>query len=31
MLTVVVGDRERVAASLEELGLGTPLDLGTPA
>ncbi|HVJ27504.1 MAG TPA: hypothetical protein VM493_08160, partial [Vicinamibacterales bacterium] len=31
MLTVVVGDRERVGASLEELGLGAPFDLGTPA
>ncbi len=31
MLTVVVGDRDRVGASLEELGLGTALDLGTPA
>ena len=31
MLTVVVGDRDRVAASLEELGLGAPVDLGTPA
>ncbi len=27
MLTVVVGDRERIGASLEALGLGEPLDL----
>jgi zinc protease len=31
MLTLIVGDRERVGASLEELGLGAPFDLGTPA
>ncbi len=31
MLTVVVGDRDRVGASLEELGLGPAVDLGTPA
>ena len=27
MLTIVVGDRERIGASLEALGLGEPLDL----
>ena len=27
MLTVVVGDRERIGVSLEALGLGEPLDL----
>ena len=30
LLTVVVGDRDRVGASLVELGLGEPLDLGMP-
>jgi hypothetical protein len=30
LLTVVVGDRDRVGASLEELGLGAPVDLGPP-
>ena len=30
MLTVVVGDRDRVGASLEALGLGPPSDLGSP-
>ena len=31
MLTVIVGDRDRVAPSLGELGLGVPVDLGVPA
>ena len=31
LLTVIVGDRDRIAASLEELGLGEPLDLGMPS
>ena len=31
LLTVVVGDRDRIAGSLAELGLGEPLDLGVPA
>lgn len=31
LLTVVVGDRDRVGASLAGLGLGEPLDLGIPS
>ena len=31
LLTVVVGDRDRIGSSLSELGLGEPLDLGVPA
>ncbi|CAN5803281.1 hypothetical protein BH24ACI5_BH24ACI5_06660 [soil metagenome] len=31
LLTVVVGDRDRIGASLEELDLGPPLDLGLPS
>ena len=31
MLTVIIGDRDRVGGSLEELGLGAPVDLGAPA
>jgi predicted Zn-dependent peptidase len=31
LLTVVVGDRDRVHASLGALGLGEPLDLGIPS
>jgi hypothetical protein len=27
MLTVVVGDRDRVGAGLDALGFGTPIDL----
>jgi len=31
LLTVIVGDRGRVEASLGALGLGAPLDLGVPS
>ena len=31
LLTVVVGDRERVGSALLPLELGEPLDLGVPA
>ena len=31
LLTVVVGDREKIGESLAALGLGEPLDLGVPA
>jgi hypothetical protein len=31
LLTIIVGDRERVAPALAQLALGEPLDLAVPA